>query len=97
MKTILFTYNSSSEYHAPNKNEKRYCFITDDDVKVGDVLKSPSYASNMHVCDVVEKEYKYVNPINGNLYTEVTSTQCVPIKILKLVETGDFIPASKVG
>ena len=66
MKTILVVYTNQelSVEQINNQKMQKYCFRTDSEVKVGDVLKSKNYTTNMVVTDVIDQDYKYYNTYN---------------------------------
>ncbi len=72
MKTILVVYTDIKL--ADTDKMKRYAFNTEDGLEVNDVIKSPSYSTNMQVVKVLEEEYKYYNAQTGELSNNYTST-----------------------
>lgn len=86
-KTILVIY--TNEVRKEKKDDKRYCFSTDSEVKKGDLLKSQSYTTNMMVVDVVEKEFKYYSAVTGEMSNELNSTTQREIKSLRVIESID--------
>lgn len=100
MKTILVIFTKDvnrSIKVANNSKDKKYCYITEDDIIVGDILKSPNYTSYLLVTDVIDHAYKYYNSNNGNLTDEIDSANCYPIKEIKLNKYEDVVIASKVN
>lgn len=88
MKTIFLVYLNEkvTVSQANDRKMKKYCFRTEDDLKVGDVIKSRNYSANMLVTDVIEKDYTHYNSTTGELSTEPNSTACYPIKTLCIRE-----------
>lgn len=86
-KTILVIY--TNEKRKESKADKRYCFSTDSEVEKGDLLKSQSYATNMLVVEVINKDFKYYNASTGEMSNELTSTTQREIKSLRIVENAE--------
>ncbi len=100
MKTILVVFTKDENRTVKMANaakDKKYCYVTEDDIIVGDVLGSPNYASYLLVTDVIEHAYKYYNSGNGSLTDEVNSANCYPIKEIKLNKYEDCIMAYKIN
>lgn len=93
MKTILVVYlqNKVTVSQANDRKMKKYCFKTEDDLKVGDIIKSREYSTDMLVTDVIDKEYSFYNSATGCLSTEVNSTGCYPIKTLCIREDDESV------
>ena len=99
MKTILVVYTDQklSVEEINNKKMQKYCFRTESEVNVGDVLKSNNYTTNMVVTDVVDKDYKYYNKQSGEMIDTINSTNCYPIKTMVLREEDtNVVYATKV-
>lgn len=99
MKTILVVYANQklSVEQINNQKMQKYCFRTDSEVKVGDVLKSRNYTANMVVTDVIDQDYKYYNKQSGEMVNVINSTNCYPIKTMVLREEDEsVIYATKV-
>jgi hypothetical protein len=99
MKTILVVYTNQKlpVEQINNCKMQKYCFRTENEVEVGDVLKSKSYTSNMIVTDVVDADFKYYNAQSGEMTNTINSTKCYPIKTLVLREEDEnVIYAAKV-
>lgn len=99
MKTILLVYLNErmTVSQANNWKVKKYCFRTEDDLKVGDIIKSRSYSTNMLVTDVIEKDHTYYNSVTGELSNEPNSTACYPIKTLVIrQEDSSVVYAQKI-
>lgn len=87
MKTIFVVFGAMLPADSYNKLQaKRYCFRTESDVNVGDILKSPDYDTPMTVVNVLDKDFQYFNKVTGELSSELTSTCSYPIKTLEVVE-----------
>ena len=100
MKTILVVYTNErlSVEQINNRKMQKYCFRTESEVTVGDVLKSKNYNTNMVVTDVVDADYKYYNMQNGEMTNSINSTKCYPIKTMVLREEDEnVVYASKVN
>ena len=68
MKTILVVYTNQklSVEQINNQKMQKYCFRTDSEVKVGDILRSKNYTTSMMVVtDVIDQDYKYYNQQSG--------------------------------
>lgn len=63
---------------------KKYTYNTESKVATGDVLVSPDYSNKMTVVDVLDENYKYVNPDTGELSNKMTSLKQNLIKTLKV-------------
>lgn len=99
MKTILVVYTNQelSVEQINNNKMQKYCFRTDSEVNVGDVLKSNNYTTNMVVTDVVDEDYKYYNKQSGEMTNTINSTNCYPIKTMVLREEDtNVVYATKV-
>lgn len=99
MKTILVVYANQelSVEQINNQKMQKYCFRTDSEVKVGDVLKSRNYTANMVVTDIADKDYKYYNKQSGEMTDIINSTNCYPIKTMVLrEEDANVVYATKV-
>ena len=83
MKTIIVIYTNNRINSSKEVNSKpKYSFNTNSDLKVGDIIKSSQYSSNMQVVSVLDKCYKYVNCKTGDLSMECNSTNCFAIREL---------------
>lgn len=93
MKTILVVYTNQklSVEQINNQKMQKYCFRTDSEVKVGDILRSKNYSTNMVVTDVIDQDYKYYNQQSGEMVNVVNSTKCYPIKTLVLREEDELV------
>lgn len=93
MKTILVVYtNQKLSVEQINRQKMRkYCFRTANVVKVGDVLKSKSYTTNMVVTDVIDQDYKYYNKQSGEMVNVINSTNCYPIKTMVIREEDKHV------
>jgi hypothetical protein len=68
---------------------QKYCFRTESEVEVGDVLKSKSYTNNMVVTDVVDADHKYYNAQSGEMELENNSNFIGVDEDLKQVKNQD--------
>ena len=96
MKTILVIYTNTKM--ANSGYTKRYCFKTDNDVKLGDMLSSKAYDTPMQVVKILNKDYKYFNKVTGdmsNIYSNSNQYEIRSIKILAKDEI-DIIMAVKL-
>ena len=83
MKTIIVIYTNNRINSSKEVNSKpKYSFNTNSDLKVGDIIKSSQYSSNMQVVSVLDKCYKYVNCKTGDLSMDCNSTNCFAIREL---------------
>ena len=83
MKTIIVIYTNNRINSTKEINSKpKYSFNTNSDLKVGDIIKSSQYSSNMQVVSVLDKCYRYVNCKTGDLSMECNSTNCFVIREL---------------
>ena len=99
MKTILVVYTDQklSVEKINSMKMQKYCFRTESEVNVGDVLKSNNYTKNMVVTDVADKDYKYYNKQSGEMTDTINSINCYPIKTMVLREEDtNVVYATKV-
>lgn len=96
MKTIFVVF--TSRYKENTGYIKRYCFNTESEVSVGDMLDAPLYNTNMQVVKILDKSYKYFNRQTGELSDEITTTNDYEIRTLQVNETlQDTVVATKVN
>lgn len=95
MKTILVIYTNTKVDISNYK--KRYAFNTNDNISIGDMLKSPQYATNMQVVKVLDRAFKYFNRATGDLSDEYISTNQFETRELKIASTTSVIYATKVN
>lgn len=75
MKTIIVVYSNNKELSKEvQRLLSKYAFNTKSDVKVGDIIKSNSYDTNMQVVKVLDNSFTYYNKLTGELSNEFTST-----------------------
>jgi coenzyme F420-reducing hydrogenase beta subunit len=86
MKTILVVYSNVKV--SENCKLKRYAFNTDADVKVGEMLKTDSYDTNLVIVRVLEEAFKYYSN-GGKLSNVFNNTGMADVKTLKIVTTFD--------
>jgi hypothetical protein len=79
MKTVLVTFGVNQE-----KLAKRYAFNTSEDLKVGDVINSATYTTNLEVVKVLDINYKYFNRVTGELSDVFNNSNQYEIKELRL-------------
>ena len=83
MKTIIVIYTNNRINSSKEVNSKpKYSFNTNSDLKVGDIIKSSQYSSNMQVVSVLYKCYIFVNCKSGDLSMDCNSTNCFAIREL---------------
>ena len=83
MKTIIVIYTNNRINSTKEVNSKpKYSFNTEANLKVGDIIKSSQYSSNMQVVSVLDKCYRYVNCKTGDLSMECNSANCFVIREL---------------
>lgn len=83
MKTIFIKFISSVV-----RSSNTYAFNTEEDVTKGDIIVDliGNLETYMEVVDVLDRSYKYVNTVTGDIMDEINSTKCVKIKTLKLID-----------
>lgn len=98
MKTIFVVYTDEKNFNVKACKVKKYAFNTENDVKVGDILKSSTYDTNMVVTDVLDKAYKYYNNTTGELSDVLNSTALRSIKTMDITDKAvDVVIARKTG
>lgn len=95
MKTILVIYTNFKIEKVGY--EKRYAFNSSDDLKVGDMIKSPQYTTNMQVVKVLDESYKYFNKETGELSNNYKSSLQFEIREIKLNSVTDIVLAQKIN
>ncbi len=99
MKTILVVYTNTALTikQVSDRKLQKYAFRTEEDLKVGDIIESKAYTSNMQVVDVIDNDYKYYNATTGELRNDINSTRCYPVKKIVLREDDELtVYANKV-
>lgn len=93
MKTFLVIFSNEylSKEQINNCKSKKYCFRTENEIAVGDILKSEHYTTNMIVTDILDTDYKYYNIQSGELTNSINSTKCYPIRIIVLREDDESV------
>ena len=87
MKTINVIYTNNRINSTKEVNSKpKYSFNTESDLKVGDIIKSSQYSSNMQIIAVSNICYRYVNCKTGDLSMDCNSTNCFAIRELVIQE-----------
>ena len=87
MKTFLCVYSSTAGLKEEEIiRRKKYSFNTDYPVKVGDVLRSPSYDSYLIVARVLDFPAKYYNIATGELSMDFTSSFQYDIREVEVVD-----------
>lgn len=87
MKTIFVIY-TNKKIEKPGY-QKRYAFNTASDIKVGDMIDSPSYDTNMQVVQVLDKGYKFFNSKTGDMSNEMTNSNLYEIRELEIRANED--------
>lgn len=96
MKTILVVY-SNSEVDIEKNTSKRYPFLTNDDLKPGDRIRSNAYETDMVVVKVLKTGYKYYHANTGKLTNTYNNTYLYKVRELVLrVDADNTIYASRV-
>lgn len=72
---------------------KKYCFNSEDDIKVGDIIKCPAYKRNLQVIEELPKSYLYFNFVSGILKNKIDHPKDAAIKELKLGPAPDIAAA----
>ena len=88
MKTVLVVYTklkevTDKELKTLARFEKKYAFVAED-LKVGDIIESPDYTSNMLVVKTLTKVYKYYDSVTGKMSNTFNSTKQWEIRELIL-------------
>lgn len=98
MKTILVIFTKNKvEDSSTIATTKKYSFNTNEDIKVGDMLKSSSYSTELQVVKVLDRSYKYYNSVTGELSDEFTSSAQWEVKTLVVRnEDSSIVYARKV-
>lgn len=95
MKTILVIYT-----HNKIKNvgyQKRYAFVTESDVSVGDMIESPEYTTPMQVVKVLKTPYKYFNKETGKLSNSFNNSNQFETRELDIRDKkSNVIPAYRL-
>lgn len=87
MKTILVIYTDAKVLKKKDlRAKKSYSFNTSSEVKVGDMISTDEYNTNLQVVKVLDKQFKYYNRATGEMSDEFTSTQQHEIATLELRE-----------
>lgn len=98
MKTILVIFTKNKvEDSSTIATTKKYSFNTNEEIEVGDMLKSSSYSTELQVVRVLDKSFKYYNSVTGEMSDEFTSSAQSEIKTLVIRnEDTSIIYARKV-
>ena len=89
-KTILVVYTDRKiTQKAEITKMKKYSFNTEADVKVGDMLSSSAYSTNLQVVRVTESAFKYHNPATGEMSNSFNSSNQSEIKNLIIREDDE--------
>ena len=100
MKTIFVVYTTQKLdlNDSATKKIKRYVFNTEEDLKEGDMLKSPNYETPMMVVRILDTSFKYYNHVTGELLDEINSTHCYDIRTLVIrTDDSNVVYAQKIG
>ena len=81
MKTIFVIFSS---VNSVMENSKKYCFNTESEVNIGDIISSTEYTSKMIVTNILDKKFSYYNEITGELSNILMSTRQGEIKTLEI-------------
>jgi len=102
MKTIIVIYTNVKVKEIESKNIKRYAFnvaasvIENNQLKVGDMLKSSSYTTKMQVVKILDRDYLYYNFASGEMSNDYNSTSQYEIKTLELRDTSNDVVIASV-
>lgn len=92
MKTIIVIYTNNA---ITDKKEisraKKYSFNTSSKVKVGDMIATKEYSTNLQVVKILEKAYKYFNGATGLLSDKFDSTTQWEIRTLEIKAKAEEI------
>ena len=100
MKTIFVVYTEQKLdlNDSATKKIKKYAFNTEEDLKEGDMLKSPNYDTPMMVVRVLDTSFKYYSHVTGELFDEINSTHCYDIRTLVIrTDDSNVVYAQKIG
>lgn len=87
MKTIIVIYTNEKVLTDKLKgNSKHHSFNTESDLKVGDIIKSPSYTTNMMIIKVFDEAFTYLNNVTGELSNNYNSVNQREIRTLVIGE-----------
>ena len=89
MKTIIVVYTDRKLSMTEANARKSYAFRTEEDLKVGDMVKSKSYGDAMQVIRVLDEGYQFYNKMTGELSNTYVSTMQYSTKVLKLETEED--------
>lgn len=96
MKTIIVVY-SNSEVNIEKTTLKRYPFITHDNFKVGDRIRSNAYNTDMVVVKLLKTSYKFYHGDSGKLTNTYNNTRLYKVRNLVLrTDADNTIYASRV-
>lgn len=92
MKTIIVIYTTIK---LTDKKEisrtKKYSFNTNSNVKVGDMINTKEYTTNLQVVKILPKAFKYFNSATGLLSNEYNSTTQWEIRNLEIKTKAEEI------
>lgn len=84
MKTFLAIFTETKLNH-PSNRRKRYAFNTDDDIKVGDLIKCNLYHQPIQVTRIIRHYKKWYDPTNGKL-TNSPHGDCEMIRSIRILD-----------
>ena len=97
MQTILVIY---TDFKIVNDQQiarnKRYYFNIDSDVKVGDLIKTFEYSTNIQVVKILNEAYRYYNGSTEELSNTFTSSLQWQIKTIQIYENKNIILGVKI-
>ena len=97
MKTILVVYtNVKINDDKALRNMQQYAFniniyTLDNDIAVGDLIKSSAYKTAMQVVAVLDLSYTYYHETTGDLVNKITSTKHKQIAFIELRAEKDEV------
>lgn len=86
MKTIQARFTKANGY----TSNRKYAFLVDGQVEVGDILHTTHYDDNLEVVTVFDDTYYYLDPEKNRLSKKKTE-DTVELKVLKILDLGKNI------
>ena len=87
MKTVLVVYTDRKTL---SKKEiarlKKYSFNASNQLRIGDIIESHEYSTNMMVVHIFEESFKYYNKVTGELSNKFNSTEQWVIRPLVMLK-----------
>jgi hypothetical protein len=97
MKTILIVYSGKANLSKKDiAGLKKYAFVSNSDLKVGDYIESKEYTTNMLVVKVLDEKFEYFNSATGELSNKFNSTAQWEIRELFIREEAETVVYGKL-